>query len=287
MHVDVAAWFQSEKKLGIARKVVSHFLALPGWDHNLSVTDLLRGQSKSAVSQIRNRIDNVFARASQIGDSVKIALKADADESGSLEAAGVSPVESDRSDVELAHDGDQDAFARLVADQQRRIAKTMWRFTRDRTEWECLVQDVFVEAYDSLAALNDADRFGSWLQTIAVRVGYRFWKQRDRHRNRRHQFVDLNNVQDLVVAEGSPTEAAECVHRVLQQLPPRDRLVLTLMYLEELSVSDIAERTDWSETMVKVQAHRARKKLKRLLQASHSDGGDSVPMVHENPEMHS
>ena len=63
--------------------------------------------------------------------------------------------------------------------------------------------------------------------------------------------------------------------------------MLTLMYLEELSIADVAERTGWSQTMVKVQAHRARKKLKRLLLASDSDGADSVPMVHENPETQS
>jgi len=38
------------------------------------------------------------------------------------------------------------------------------------------------------------------------------------------------------------------------------------MYLEELSVDQIADRTGWSKTMVKVQAHRARKRLKGLMQ---------------------
>jgi DNA-directed RNA polymerase specialized sigma24 family protein len=42
------------------------------------------------------------------------------------------------------------------------------------------------------------------------------------------------------------------------------------MYLEELSVAEIAERAGWSQTMVKVQAHRARKKLRILLESSQS-----------------
>jgi DNA-directed RNA polymerase specialized sigma24 family protein len=45
-------------------------------------------------------------------------------------------------------------------------------------------------------------------------------------------------------------------------------MVLTLLYVEELSVAQTAEETGWSRTMVKVQAHRARKKLKKLLEAS-------------------
>ena len=54
------------------------------------------------------------------------------------------------------------------------------------------------------------------------------------------------------------------LHGLLEELPPRDRLVLTLRYLEELSVEETAERTGWSRAMVKVQAWRAREKLKRL-----------------------
>ena len=65
-----------------------------------------------------------------------------------------------------------------------------------------------------------------------------------------------------------PTESAEWLHAVLGQLPPRDRLVLTLMYVEEQSVSEIASVTGWTQSMVKVQAFRARKKLRALLEES-------------------
>jgi RNA polymerase sigma-70 factor (ECF subfamily) len=54
----------------------------------------------------------------------------------------------------------------------------------------------------------------------------------------------------------------------LEQLPPRDRLVLTLLYLESRSVAEAAELAGWSESMVKVQAHRARQKLRALLEQS-------------------
>jgi RNA polymerase sigma-70 factor (ECF subfamily) len=64
----------------------------------------------------------------------------------------------------------------------------------------------------------------------------------------------------------TPQRAADLVHGQLAQLPPRDRLVLTLMYLEGSSVKQTAAATGWSASMVKVQAFRARKKLKRLLE---------------------
>ena len=65
-------------------------------------------------------------------------------------------------------------------------------------------------------------------------------------------------------ADGSvdAADAAGRVHALLAELPPRDRLVLTLIYLEGCSVSEAAEQAGWSQTMTKVQAHRARKKLR-------------------------
>ena len=61
--------------------------------------------------------------------------------------------------------------------------------------------------------------------------------------------------------------AGETLDRVLGELSPRDRLVLTLMYWEEMPVAEIARQTGWTQGMVKVQAHRARKRLRRLLEA--------------------
>jgi RNA polymerase sigma-70 factor (ECF subfamily) len=52
---------------------------------------------------------------------------------------------------------------------------------------------------------------------------------------------------------------------LLAQLRPRDRLVLTLRYLEGCDVAETARRTGWTRGMVKVQAVRAKKKLEKLV----------------------
>ena len=53
---------------------------------------------------------------------------------------------------------------------------------------------------------------------------------------------------------------------MLEMMSHRDRLVLTLLYWDDCTVAEAAELAGWTQTMVKVQAHRARKKLKRLLE---------------------
>ncbi|MCE5325950.1 MAG: RNA polymerase sigma factor [Planctomycetaceae bacterium] len=147
---------------------------------------------------------------------------------------------------------------------QNAIAARMWHFTRDKNQLEELVHDVFVEAYVSLKSYRGTAPFVHWLNRIATRVGYRHWKGQDRKR----QTVSLEDWDAPKADQADPAaadEAAELLHKVLAQLPTRDRLVLTLMYLEELPVSEVAHRTGWSQTMVKVQAHRARGKLRALL----------------------
>ena len=179
---------------------------------------------------------------------------------------------ADRQDIQAALAGDGEAFARLVRRHQDRIAGYMWRFTRDRGELEELVQEVFVEAYFSLGGYRGKAPFSHWLMRIATRAGYRLWKRRRRRPARTLPPEQWDAL--AAVEQPPPADCAELVHALLARLPPRDRLVLTLMYLEGLSVAQVAERTGWSRTLVKVQAHRARKKLKAAMVRAGLAGGD-------------
>ncbi len=111
------------------------------------------------------------------------------------------------------------------------------------------------------------------MNRIATRVGYRFWKNRRREASRAAPLEDWDGVADFDERNMQAREAAELVHNLLAKLPPRDRLVLTLLYLEQLTVAQAAERAGWSQTMVKVQAHRARKKLKVLIDRTQEHHG--------------
>lgn len=172
----------------------------------------------------------------------------------------------DIKDVRASRQGDPDAYRRLIERHQQRIGKIMWRFSRDPLVHEELIQDVFVNTYLSLGTYREKAPFEHWLMRIATRVGYRYWKQQTRHKN--FTIFSLEDWDRLVVEvpeEIEPGRAAELLHNLLEQLPPRDRLVLTLRYLEGCGVAETAHRTGWTKTMVKVQTNRAKKKLDKLL----------------------
>jgi RNA polymerase sigma-70 factor (ECF subfamily) len=169
-------------------------------------------------------------------------------------------------DVHASLEGDSDAYARLIGRHQQAIGSYMWRFTRDRVQWEELVHDVFVEAYLSLRGYRGEAPLLHWLRKIATRVGYRWWKRR--MRQKAETSLELQDWEQMAGADSgidAAREAGQQVHALLAKMSVRDRLVLTLLYLEECSVAEAARLCGWSQTMVKVQAFRARKKLKKLL----------------------
>lgn len=178
-----------------------------------------------------------------------------------------SPVsEEDRADIAASLRGEEHAYARLVTRYQATISHQMWRFSRDPLIVEELVQEVFVECYVGLAQFRGRAPFVHWLRRIATRVGYRHWKKKARKAEGeealRREWPDR-----AIPADGaSPREAAEWLHRLLAQLAPEDRLVLTLHYFEGLDMNSIAERMGWTRTLAKVRAFRARKRLRVLLE---------------------
>jgi RNA polymerase sigma-70 factor (ECF subfamily) len=168
-------------------------------------------------------------------------------------------------DVHRSLQGDPEAYRRLIERHQEYIGRVLWRFSRDRRVHEELVQDVFVEAYLSLDRYHGKAPFVHWLSRIATRVGYRYWKQVNRQKKRESfTLEEWDQLPGDSVEKMDASQAAELVYRLLGQLPPRDRLVLTLRYLEECDVAETAQRTGWTKSMVKVQTWRAKKKLEKL-----------------------
>ncbi len=178
---------------------------------------------------------------------------------------------ADWDDVKLTRRGDSEAYRRLIERHQDRVARMLWRFSRDRRVHEELVQDVFVEAYLSLSGYNGKAPLAHWLARIATRVGYRYWKEKARRKGT--EAFDLQE-WDEAVGAGLATQtlesdhAGQLLHQLLEQLAPRDRLVLTLRYLEQCDVVETARRTGWTKTLVKVQTLRARNRLRKLIEQS-------------------
>jgi RNA polymerase sigma-70 factor (ECF subfamily) len=168
---------------------------------------------------------------------------------------------SDWNDIEASINGDAEAYKRLVQKYEEQITRLMWRFAPNRTTCEELVQSVFVEAYFSLKGYKGKAPLLHWLKRIGTRVGYGFWKEKDKAR----KFLPLQD-DDFIEKRSKDSidadESSEILHALLSRLSRPDRLVLMLMYFENCTIEEISKRTGYTHSSVKSRAMRARKKIK-------------------------
>lgn len=141
---------------------------------------------------------------------------------------------------------------------------------------EDVAQEIFVRAYQSLPSYGGKGPFSHWLTTVAVRSCCDFWR-----RHRRNPEIPLSALTeehqkwlDDVLAPRSRDDFREAVERregeellryALDRLTPEDRMVLSLVHLEGVSVREAANMLDWSMIKTKVRAHRARRQMRRII----------------------
>jgi RNA polymerase sigma-70 factor (ECF subfamily) len=172
--------------------------------------------------------------------------------------------------VQSACQGDDDAFAALVRRHKQKIFAMAARFARNDHELDDICQEVFVKAYRNLARFRGDAPFEHWLSRIGIRACYDFLRKVRRDRVNLSLDIAEGAQLDVPVEDNiGPSRAREILDFALARLSPEERLVITLLELEERTVKEIAELTGWSESNVKVRAFRARKALKNILELHH------------------
>jgi len=161
--------------------------------------------------------------------------------------------------------GDDEAFAALVRRHRQKVFGIAWRFARNGHELDDVCQEIFVKAYRNLPEFRGEAPFEHWLSRIAVRTCYDLLRKTRRERGN----VPLDGVEIAVEDNVSPARAAEVLRWAMDKLSADERMVITLLELEEHSVREVAGLTGWSEANVKVRAFRARRSLKKILEAGH------------------
>jgi RNA polymerase sigma-70 factor (ECF subfamily) len=168
--------------------------------------------------------------------------------------------------------GDAASFEPLVEKYSPRVFATARRYARRESEVEDIAQEVWVKAFQKLSSFRGEAPFEHWLMRLTVRTCYDFL--RSHQRKKELSFSELSDPETdwldrFVSHPDHASEAADAarqlVERVLAQLSPPARLVITLLEIEERSVKEIAALTGWSVPLVKVRAFRARAEMKKIL----------------------
>lgn len=158
--------------------------------------------------------------------------------------------------------GDCESYALLVERYQEIISRQVRWYARSLNEIEEMTQEVFVQAYLSLATFGGKAPFAHWLKKIASRVGYAHLKEL--YRQRKNFPVDEFDSCTQQVEKLDAEEASRLLLPLLEQLAAEDRSVLVMTYIENLGTREIAEHMGWNRAMVKMRVYRAKKRIREI-----------------------
>lgn len=189
----------------------------------------------------------------------------------------VSAGASDAELVSRASAGDADAFEELFKRHRRRVSLIAGRFFRQREQIEEIVQESFMKAYFALPEFAGGveNSFASWIARIAFNACYDELRRQKRRPEAAGGDVSEEEAAWLRAqlradGAGGDVEAAlvarDLADKLLARLSPEDRLLLVMLDVEGMSVAEIGESNSWSISKVKVRAHRARARLRRVLE---------------------
>lgn len=187
------------------------------------------------------------------------------------------------SDSELANlaarggDDDEAAFNEIVRRFSPRVFRFANRFFRRHSLMEEAAQEVFLKIFLQISSYDGRGSLEGWVTRITINTCINLL--RSAKRQPESTISDLtddettwleNKIFDASAVRHQNEEdkfiAADLVNRVLETLPPEDRLVLTMIDGDGASIKETAALTGWSESKVKVKAFRARRRMREAVQ---------------------
>jgi RNA polymerase sigma-70 factor (ECF subfamily) len=165
--------------------------------------------------------------------------------------------------------GDRQAYATVVTRYQNGMFAFLGRMGLTQARAEEVAQETFLRAWTHLGEFDPRrGAFSTWIYTIARRLAL-------------NEIARAANQQEvtLTVEPGSAcpapqppdtlarAEERQRLHAAIGQLPPGDRCVLALFYIDELTLADVARIEGCAVGAAKTRLHRARRRLAELLES--------------------
>lgn len=161
--------------------------------------------------------------------------------------------------VLAAQDGHRPAMDELV----RRWQKRLWRYARRLTgdseaAWD-ITQQAWMAIIRGLRRLRHADRFRPWAYRIVRNKAMDHLKRRPREK----RLAEGTLADPADTGDRERGEQARSLRALVDRMPPAHRAVLSLYYIDQLPLTEVAEVLDIPAGTVKSRLHAARNELRR------------------------
>jgi RNA polymerase sigma factor (sigma-70 family) len=165
----------------------------------------------------------------------------------------------------VKRDGASSGFQGLLQLFEHKVFTMCYRIIGNREEAEEAAQDVFLKCFRSLDKLDDESKFPQWLMKIA------YSKAIDYVRKKKVEKVDFDEINEISGDVNSirigNLEHSDVLEQSLLSLNSQSRAIINLFYQEDMPVKEIALFLDLSESNVKIQLHRSRIEIRKILES--------------------
>ena len=174
----------------------------------------------------------------------------------------------ERTDNELVKeclDGNQEAFAELLARYKRLIYSVAYKFTKDSDEVNDMAQEAFIKIYRSLSKYDSQYKFSTWSVKVATNICL------DHVRRKKINSVSLDEIANFTGRNNSPEEYylrkehSQALKSAIDRLPEIYRVPILLYHQNGMSYKEIAEKLDKPMSIIKNRIFRARNTLREDL----------------------
>jgi len=188
--------------------------------------------------------------------------------------------DADKILVKKILNGDLKAFRLLIENNNGLVAHIVYRLINNPADQEEICQEIFIRIYQNLPDFKFKAKLSTWIGRIAYNTTINHLRKekipllddrqvetpgRDGHKGKSDGYALLHDPGPAPDALLERKDRGEMIERMLIQLPPSFRMILTLFHLEQMSYQEISELMDLPEGTVKSYLYRARKKLKEVL----------------------
>lgn len=162
------------------------------------------------------------------------------------------------------------SFRELVSRYEQRLLYYIRRMIGDADDAYDVMQEIWLLVYRRVATLRAPEAFRVWLYKIAHDVSVSHLRKHARFPKPMSEEVEvtaeIEHWNELEALENS-----ELVHQTLEQLSTVHREVLTLRFLEELGLSEIAEITGCELGTVKSRLYYAKRAMRERIEGTHHE----------------
>lgn len=170
--------------------------------------------------------------------------------------------------------GDEAAARELLRHFHPFVLKLVRSHLPRRVSEEDLTQMVFIKIFQNLDRYSGKVPLAHWISRVAVNTCLNElraekrrpeWRLADFDEETSSMIEKIARTESDIATIDDTREAKALLERMLARLPADDRLLITLLHLEERSVEEIHALTGWSHASVRVRAFRARARMKKMI----------------------